>query len=73
MIDLIKLKYSKAPTQVKVKETFEDGTTQIFGGIAYQDKIIAMDNGDILDLNADHLEIIEELPWVGLSEELLGE
>ena len=73
MIDLIKFKYSKTPTQVKVKETFEDGTTQIFGGIAYQDKIIAMDNGDILDLNADHLEIIEELPWVGLSEELLGE
>ena len=71
MVDLIK--YSKVPTQVKVKETFEDGTTQIFGGIAYQDKIIAMDNGNVLDLNADHLEIIEELPWVSLSEELLGE
>ena len=71
MVDLIK--YSKTPTQVKVKETFADGDTQIFGGIVYQDKIIAMDNGDILDLNADHLEIIEELPWVGLSEELLGE
>ena len=71
MVDLIK--YSKVPTQVKVKETFEDGTTQIFGGIAYQDKIIAMDNGNVLDLNADHLEIIEEFPWVSLSEELLGE
>ena len=33
MIDLIK--YSKTPKQVKVKETFEDGTTQIFGAIAY--------------------------------------
>ena len=71
MIDLIK--YSKTPKQVKVKETFEDGTTQIFCVIAYQDKIIAMDNGNVLDLNADYLEIIEELPWVSLSEELLGE
>ena len=71
MIDLIK--YSKTPKQVKVKETFEDGTTQIFGGIAYQDKIIAMDNGNILDLNSDYLEIIEELTWINLSEEVLGE
>ena len=71
MIDLIK--YSKIPMQVKVKETFEDGTTQIFGGIAYQDKIIAMDNGDVLDLNSDYLEIIEELTWINLSEEVLGE
>ena len=71
MIDLIK--YSKTPKQVKVKETFEDGTTQIFGGIAYQDKIIAMDNGNILDLNSDYLEIIEELTWINLSEETLGE
>ena len=71
MIDLIK--YSKVPMQVKVKETFEDGTTQIFGGIAYQDKIIAMDNGNILDLNSDYLEIIEELTWINLSEETLGE
>ena len=71
MIDLIK--YSKFPMQVKVKETFEDGTTQIFGGIAYQDKIIAMDNGAVLDLNSDYLEIIEELTWINLSEEVLGE
>ena len=71
MVDLIK--YSKVPTQVKVKETFEDGTTQVFGGIAYQDKIIAMGNGNVLDLDSDYLEIIEELPWISLSEELLGE
>ena len=71
MIDLIK--YSKFPMQVKVKEIFEDGTTQIFGGIVYQNKIIAMDNGDILDLNSDYLEIIEELTWINLSEEVLGE
>ena len=71
MVDLIK--YSKTPTQVKVKETFEDGDVQIFGGIIYQDKIIAMDNGDVLDLNSKYLEIIEELPWVSLSDELLGE
>ena len=71
MIDLIK--YSKVPMQVKVKETFEDGTTQIFGGIAYQDKIIAMDNGNILDLNSAYLVIIEELTWINLSEEVLGE
>ena len=71
MIDLIK--YSKTPKQVKVKETFEDVTTQIFCAIAYQDKIIAMDNGNILDLNSDYLEIIEELTWINLSEEVLGE
>ena len=60
------------PTQVKVKETFEDGTSQIFGGIAYREIIIAMDNGEPLKASADHLEILEELPWIGLSEELLG-
>ena len=59
--------------QVKVKETLEDGTIQTFGAIQMGDKIIAMDNGDVLDLNADYLEIVEKLPWVGLSEELLGE
>lgn len=71
MINLIK--YSKTPMQVKIKKTFKDGTTQIFGGIAYQDKIIAMDNGDVLNLNSDYLEIIEELTWINLSEEVLGE
>ena len=59
--------------QVKVREVFKDGTIQTFGAIQIDDKIIAMDNGDVLDLNADYLEIIEELPWVSLSEELLGE
>ena len=32
-----------------------------------------MDNGNILDLNSDYLEIIEELTWINLSEEVLGE
>ena len=59
--------------QVEVREVLEDGTIQTFGAIQMGDKIIAMDNGDVLDLNADYLEIIEELPWISLSEELLGE
>ena len=57
--------------QVKVREVLEDGTIQTFGAIQMGDKIIAMDNGDVL--NVIDVQIVEELPWVSLSEELLGE
>lgn len=68
-----KIKYSDIPVQAKIKETLADGSTQIFGAIIYLDKVIAMDNGNELDLNADWIEVIEELPWINLSEEVLGE
>ena len=57
--------------QVKVREVLKDGTIQTFGAVQMDDKIIAMDNGDIL--NIIDVQIVEELPWVSLSEELLGE
>lgn len=57
--------------QVKVREVLKDGTIQTFGAVQMGDKIIAMDNGDIL--NIIDVQIVEELPWVSLSEELLGE
>ena len=57
--------------QVKVREVLKDGTIQTFGDVQMGDKIIAMDNGDIL--NIIDVQIVEELPWVSLSEELLGE
>lgn len=62
-------------TQVKVKETMEDGTTQIWGGILIDDNtLIAADNGDIFSLDlAPHLEIIKKYPWLSLSDEITGE
>lgn len=61
-------------TQVKVKETMEDGTTQIWGGILIDDNtLIAADNGDIFSLDlAPHLEIIKKYPWISLSDEVIG-
>lgn len=61
--------------QVKVKETMENGITQIWGGILVDDNtLIAADNGDIFSLNlASHLEIIKKYPWLSLSDEILGE
>lgn len=61
-------------TQVKVKETMEDGTTQIWGSILVDDNtLIAADNGDIFSLDlAPHLEIIKKYPWISLSDEVIG-
>lgn len=61
--------------QVKVKETMEDGTTQIWGGfLVDSNTLIAADNGDIFSLDlAPHLEIIEEYPWISLSDEVIGD
>lgn len=61
-------------TQVKVKETMEDGATQIWGGILVDDNtLIAADNGDIFSLDlAPHLEIIKKYPWISLSDEVIG-
>ena len=58
--------------QVVVKEILEDSKPYIFGGLLIGDKIIAMDNGAVLDANAEWIKIIKELPWIGLSDELLG-
>ena len=59
--------------QVMVKENLEDSKPYVFGAILIGDKLIAMDNGAILDVNAKCIQIVKELPWISLSDELLGE
>ena len=59
--------------QVMVKEILEDSKPYIFGGILIGDKIIAMDNGAVLDANAEWIKIVKEFPWISLSDELLGD
>ena len=58
--------------QVLVREHLEDSEPYDFGAIHIGDKLIAMDNGAILDVNAEWIEILGELPWISLSDELLG-
>jgi ABC-type sulfate transport system substrate-binding protein len=57
--------------QVIVKENLED-STYVFGAIQMGDVLIAMDNGAILDAKADWIEIVKELPWISLSDEMIG-
>ena len=56
--------------QVRVKELLEDSEPYEFDAILFGDKLIAMDNGAILNLNADWIEIIKEYPWISIP---LGE
>ena len=58
--------------QVKVREHLDHNEVYEFGAIQIGNKLIAMDNGSILNANADYIEIIQEFPWVNLSDELLG-
>ena len=57
--------------QVLVREYLEDSKPYDFGALQIGDKLIAMDNGAILDANAEEIEILGELPWISLSDELL--
>ena len=56
--------------QVRVREILEDSKPYEFDAILFGDKLIAMDNGAILNLNADWIEIIKEYPWISIP---LGE
>ena len=58
--------------QVLVREYLEDSEPYEFGAIQIGDKLIAMDNGAILNAKAEWIEILGELPWISLSDELLG-
>ena len=58
--------------QVIVRENLGINKVYEFGAIQIGDKLIAMDNGAILDANANWIEIIKELPWISLSEEMIG-
>ncbi len=65
--------YKKAK-QVKVREHLEDSKPYEFGAILLSDEIlIAMDNGAILSASDPTIEILKELPWISLSDELIGE
>lgn len=63
----------KKAIQVKVREELEPGVFQTFGAVQLGNILIAMDNGDIIDANAPHIEIVEYFPWISLSDELLGD
>ena len=56
--------------QVRVREILEDSKPYEFDAILFRNKLIAMDNGAILDSNTDWIEIIKEYPWFPVS---LGE
>ena len=62
----------KKAKQVRVREILDEDTVYEFGAVQIGNILIAMDNGDILDANASHITILEELPWISLSDELLG-
>lgn len=59
--------------QVIVRENLEDSEPYEFGAIQIGDKLIAMDNGAILNAKANWIEIVKELPWISLSDEVIGE
>ena len=56
--------------QVRVREILKDSEPYEFDAILFGDKLIAMDNGAILNLHADWIEIIKEYPWISIP---LGE
>jgi hypothetical protein len=64
-------KMFKKAKQVIVKEILEDSEPYIYGAIQIGNTLVAMDNGAILDANADWIEILEELSWTNLSEEIV--
>ena len=58
--------------QVMVREYLEDSKPYEFGAILVGGKLVAMDNGAVLNPNEDNIEIVKVLPWINLSDELLG-
>ena len=48
--------------QVRVREMLEDSKPYEFDAILFGDKLIAMDNGAILNPKAEWIEIIKEYP-----------
>ena len=66
-------KWFDEPTQVKFLENEDirgDRDTSL-GGIAFHDFVICGECGATVEL--DDIESIEELPWISISEEILGE
>lgn len=55
------------PTQVKF---FSPEDNEIIAGIAYQNVVICGCCGGIFEL--DEVQIIEDLSWISLTDEILG-
>ena len=65
-------KFYEVPTQVKFLES-EDVVDEPrwLGGIAFEDTVICGECGGVVEL--DDIADIVELPWVSISEEILGD
>lgn len=64
-------KFFETPTQVAFICT-NDVSKEIFYGIAYKNEIICGCCGNVLELG-DYTEVLEELPWISLKEEIKGD
>ena len=65
-------KFYEVATQVKFIESADVvDEPHWIGGIAYQDYIICCECGSIIELS--DIEDIVELPWVSISDEVIGE
>ena len=65
-------KFYEVPTQVKFLESADVvDEPRWLGGIAFEDKVICGECGSIVEL--DDIADIVELPWVSISEEILGD
>lgn len=60
-------KFYDVPTQVRF---FDPETSRIEAGIAYRDVIICGCCGGTFEIN--EVQNIEELPWISLKDEILG-
>lgn len=60
------------PTQVRFVDLFEESERgrRILGGIVFNDIIICGECGSVIEL--EDAEIIEVLPWVDISDSIVG-
>ena len=72
MVAMEKRTYFETPTQVAFKEGLDmTDEPRWIGGIAYRDEIICCECGAVV--STDDVEQIIELPWVSVSEEIIGD
>lgn len=63
-------KFYNVPTQVAFIYP-DDASKEISYGIAYKNEIICGCCGNVFELG-DYIEVLEELPWISLREEIEG-
>ena len=65
-------RFFEKPTQVRFRDP--EGDNSWIGGIAYQDKIICGECGEVLNVeDYDYFNFQEYDHWVSISEEIKGE